>query len=237
MACFLIMPSAQRIVRTGQFQATVAGVTQLSPRMRRIELRSPALAEVHWPLGCDIAIVLTGPDGREVRRRYTVRTAQGDGLVVDAVLHGHGPGSTWAAGLTLGEPVTFYGPRGEIPVPDSDRLLAFTDEAGFPAVAAVAEAVPDRRLTVFAEIADEAERYPFGSNVDAHWLIRGSSPAGSPQLLGEAMAALEAGPGFAYVLGESRAIVTLRDRLADLGLSRPDVYAKGYWNLNARPTR
>ncbi|MDQ1719057.1 MAG: hypothetical protein QOE89_3010, partial [Pseudonocardiales bacterium] len=37
--------------------------------------------------------------------------------------------------------------------------------------------------------------------------------------------------------GESRAVVALRDSLARFGLTRSDVYAKGYWNLNSRPTR
>ena len=45
------------------------------------------------------------------------------------------------------------------------------------------------------------------------------------------------GPGYAYVLGESRAVVPVRDALARFGLSRSEVYAKGYWNLNSRPTR
>ena len=111
------------------------------------------MSSCHWPLGCDIAIVLTGPDGREVRRRYTVRSVRDDSLVLDAVLHGHGPGSAWAAGLQPGDPVTFFGPRGEIEVAEADWLLALTDESGLPAIAALAEALGDRPITVLAEIA------------------------------------------------------------------------------------
>jgi NADPH-dependent ferric siderophore reductase len=44
-------------------------------------------------------------------------------------------------------------------------------------------------------------------------------------------------PGYAYVLTESRAAVVLREALSGFGLSRADVYAKGYWNLNARSGR
>lgn len=207
--------------------------------MRRITLSGPELLNVTWPLACDIAIVLAGEDGREVRRRYTVRSASDTDLVVDAVLHGHGPGSTWAAGLQLGDVVTFFGPRGEVPVADADWLLALTDEAGLPAVAALAEALGSRPITVYAEIADDDERYPVGSNVDAHWLIRGSEPAGQPQLQTAAISAFQppAGRGYAYVLGESRSIVQLRDQLAEHGLTRNDVYAKGYWNLQSRRTR
>src|SRR3954453_18012183 len=98
---------AQQLRRTSRFQANVTELTSLSPRMRRIVLRAPEFTGTSWPLGCDIAIVLAGPDGRELRRRYTVRSVAEDLLTVDAVLHGHGPGSAWAAGLRPGDLVTF----------------------------------------------------------------------------------------------------------------------------------
>jgi len=235
------MPEAQHITRTGQFLATVLDVSTLSPRMRRIVLAAPEIADRSWPLGCDIAVVLAGPDGREVRRRYTVRSRTGDQLVVDALLHGHGPGSSWAAALAGGEQVSFFGPRGEVPLPPADWLLALTDESGLPAIGALADAAEaaGRRLRVLAEIADDAERYPLPGNAEVRWLPRDSRPAGRPELLIEAVEAEQPGPGagFGYLLGESRVIGVVRDALERLGLSRSEVYAKGYWNLNSRPTR
>ncbi|MBV9823375.1 MAG: siderophore-interacting protein [Actinobacteria bacterium] len=233
------MPDVQHLTRTGQFLARVTGLSMLSPRMRRIVLTAPEIAERSWPLGCDIAVVLAGPDGREVRRRYTVRSAAGPELVLDAVLHGHGPGSSWAQSLRLGEQVTFFGPRGELPLPSessADWLLAVTDEAGLPAVAAVAEAAA-RPVRVLAEIADDGERYPLPDNAEVRWLPRDGRPPGRPDLLLAALDDVPPGAGFGYLLGESRAIVVVRDALARVGLSRSDVYAKGYWNLNSRPTR
>lgn len=236
------MPDVQHLTRTGQFLATVTGLSLLSPRMRRIVLTAPEIAERSWPLGCDVAVVLAGPDGREVRRRYTVRSTSGPELVLDAVLHGHGPGSAWAQSLRVGEQVTFFGPRGELPLPSrssTDRLLALTDEAGLPAVAAVAESVEaaGRPVLVLAEIADDGERYPLPANAEVRWLPRDGRPAGRPDLMLAALEDVPPGAGFGYVLGESRAIVVVRDALARLGLSRSEVYAKGYWNLNSRPTR
>jgi NADPH-dependent ferric siderophore reductase len=226
------------VVRTSQFQAEVTELSSLSPRMRRIVLTAPEFARTAWPLGCDIAIVLAGPDGREVRRRYTVRAASGESLVVDAVLHGHGPGSAWAAGLRPGDRVTFFGPRGEIELADADWLLALADESGLPAIAALAEALGERPISVLAEIADQAEHYPLPANADVRWLPRAGQPAGTAELLAGALAELPhpAGRGYAYVLGESRVVTQLRDTLAGLGLDRSAVYAKGYWNRNARPT-
>ncbi|HEY2043211.1 MAG TPA: siderophore-interacting protein [Jatrophihabitans sp.] len=231
------MPEVQRITRTGQFLTTVSEVTSLSPRMRRITLTAPEIALRDWPLGCDIAIVLEAEDGREVRRRYTVRSVTDDRLVIDAVLHGHGPGSTRAVGLTTGDEVTFFGPRGEVPVTDADWVLAIADEAGLPAVAAVAEALPGP-IRVLAEIADGDEHYPLPTDTEVTWLLRGDRPAGSAEIF---LAALDgvapgAGSGYAYVLGESRAAVAVRDALGRLGLDRSSVYAKGYWNLNSRST-
>jgi len=234
------MPDVQHITRTGQFLTTVTGLSMLSPRMRRIVLAAPEIAGRDWPLGCDIAVVLAGPDGREVRRRYTVRSRVEDRLVLDAVLHGHGPGSSWAQSLQLGEQVTFFGPRGELPLPpeSADWVLALTDEAGLPAIAALTEAA-GRPVRVLAEIADDGEHYPLPGNAEVRWLARDGRPPGRPDLLIEALGEVQpgTGQGFGYLLGESRAIVAVRDALAPLGLSRSEVYAKGYWNLNSRPTR
>lgn len=235
------MPDVQHITRTGQFLTTVAELTMLSPRMRRITLSAAEIAGRDWPLGCDIAVVLAGPDGREVRRRYTVRSQTGEQLVIDAVLHGHGPGSSWAQALRVGDQVSFFGPRGELPLPAASWLLALTDEAGLPAIGALAEAAAatGRGLQVLAEIFDDSERYPLPADAEVRWLTRDGRPAGQPDLLVGALDQLRpgTGPGYAYLLGESRAIVTVRDELARFGLSRSEVYAKGYWNLNSRPTR
>jgi NADPH-dependent ferric siderophore reductase len=235
------MPAVQHITRTGQFLATVTEARPLSPQMRRIVLNAPEIAACEWPLACDIAVVLTGTDGREVRRRYTVRASEGPQLVIDALLHGDGPGSAWAQSLQAGSQVSFIGPRGELPLPPERWLLALTDEAGLPAIGALAEAAATsgRGVRVLAEIAEDAERYPLPDNADVRWLTRDGRPAGQPELL---LAALEqlppaAGPGYAYLLGESRAVLTVRERLERLGLSRAEMYAKGYWNLNSRSTR
>jgi NADPH-dependent ferric siderophore reductase len=168
--------------------------------------------------------------------------------VVDAVLHGHGPGSTWAESLQLDDEVTFFGPRGEISLSDAsaaDWVLCITDEAGLPAVGALVEST-DRPVLVLAEIAAADERYPLSPNADVRWLVRADHPAGSADLFtaaldevvpGQLGSDARTGRGYAYVLAESRAAVVLRDELARFGLSKSEVYAKGYWNLRSRSTR
>ena len=233
-----------QISRTGRFTTAVTATATLTPQMRRITLAGPGIGEQHWPLASDIAIVLHGPDGRELRRRYTVRSSCGDALVVDALLHGHGPGSAWAGSVRAGDQVDFFGPRGSIEIAEADWLLAVTDESGLPAIAALAEAAAasGRRVDVLAEIAGSdggagsAEQYPLPDNATARWLARGGEPAGRPDVLRAGIAGFDppAGAGYAYVLGESRAVVALREALSELGLGRDRVYAKGYWNLNSR---
>ena len=231
------MSSIQHIARTGRFLATVTGRSELSSRMRRLTLAAPEIAGIIWPLGCDIAVVLSC-EGREIRRRYTVRAVENGHLTVDVLLHGNGPGSAWAQRLQAGDEVTLIGPRGEVGVPSCEWLLAVTDESGLPAVAAVAESL-GRPVRVLAEIADQTEQYPLPANATVHWIIRGDRPAGSADGFLAALRPMPAadGSGHALVLGESRSVVTIRDALARLGLGRDQIYAKGYWNLNARPTR
>jgi len=116
--------------------------------------------------------------------------------------------------------------------------LALTDESGLPAVAAVAEVLA-REITVIAEIASHDEHYPLPPHACVRWLPRGDRPAGFADLLAGSLDDVQPrkGTGYAYVLGESRAVVTLRDELSRFGLTRQDVYAKGYWNLNSRSAR
>jgi NADPH-dependent ferric siderophore reductase len=233
-----IMSSAQHITRTGQFHTRVRAVSSLSPRMHRITLVADSIAAQNWPLASDIAVVLTGEDGREVRRRYTVRSVDGDALVLDAVLHGHGPGSSWAATATAGDHVTFFGPRGEVQVPAAGWLLALTDESGLPAIAALAEST-EQPIQVLAEIANPDETYPLPGNATVTWLPRSDQPPGSSEILTKALDSVQPGrdTGYAYVLSESRAAVVLREALSRFGLTRADIYAKGYWNLNSRSAR
>ena len=139
------MPEVQHPTRTGQFQTTVTDLVTLSPRMRRITLSAPQLAASRtgrwaatsqscWPRAA----------GRSAGATRSARPPS-DHLVVDAVLHGHGPGSSWAQQLQVGDLVRFFGPRGRLELAEADWLLAVTDESGLPAIAALAEAAePDR---------------------------------------------------------------------------------------------
>ena len=159
---------------------------------------------------------------------------------MDAVLHGHGPGSTWAqpaAGRRPGDASSARAARCRLA--EADWLLALTDESGLPAVAALAEAPgAGRPIRVLAEIADDGERYPLPGNAEVRWLTRDGRPAGQPELLiGARSARADPAPGRASATCSASPGRSWRCATSWPGSASPapTVYAKGYWNLQLAP--
>ncbi|WP_424187998.1 siderophore-interacting protein [Actinokineospora sp. G85] len=235
-------------------EAEVVAVARLTPRMRRITLGGPAL--VGYPgdhPGDAVKLVLPptgageppratwGPDGLALAdpdaefalRTYTVRRCA-DGLMdIDAVLHGSGPGSTWARTAAVGDAAVLLGPRRDFPDDLSagapDLLLVAGDETAVPAAAGIAEALPAGARAVFVlEVDGPADEVAIESagELTVTWVHRGSGS------LVEAVRALRlpAGRVRAWAAAESGVAVELRGVLRrEHGLSRGAVSAFGYW--------
>ncbi|MDO9354924.1 MAG: siderophore-interacting protein, partial [Solirubrobacteraceae bacterium] len=111
---------------------TVSAIEELTPSMRRVTLTGPlskfasASPDDHvklifpFPGKTEIDLPELGPQGisrgaeRPPMRDYTPRRfdpAAGE-LVIDIVVHGDGPGATWAANAVVGTPIGQVGPRG-----------------------------------------------------------------------------------------------------------------------------
>lgn len=224
--------------RTPQHTATVVGMRQLTPRMRRVSLGGIALDARP---GQDVELILS-EGGRRLKRRYTVRNLRRDGFDIDAVLHGDpagvepgGPGARWAASVAIGDEVLLQGPRGRLVLADADWHLFVGDESALPAIAELAARV-DQAIAV-VEIADEPERQPLAARTV--WVERAGRPAGTPDLLRAALGELSVPPGsgHGYLLGESRAMISLRPDLGGLGLEGERLYVKGYWNVGRSRAR
>jgi NADPH-dependent ferric siderophore reductase len=220
--------------RTPTHVTRVARVLDLTPRMRRITLSGETLRGLETRPAQDVELILTEPSGRRVKRRYTIRTARPDvgEIDVDALLHGHGPGSSWAAAARPGDEVSFLGPRGKLELRPADWHLFVGDESALPAFASVAAARPEHENALaVVEVGDAADELPIGAAVT--WVHRATTPPGSPDLLATALEHLRppAGNGRAYLLGESRAMVALRPLVHRLGIPEDQVFLKGYWNL------
>jgi NADPH-dependent ferric siderophore reductase len=173
---------------------SVADISQLTPRMRRITFTGDKLAgypddgpATHFKLllpapgEAEIALPTAGPDGlvwpepRPLRRTYTPRYVDRDArrLVVDFVLHGDGddidgPASKWAAAARVGDQVVVTGARGSYRIdPAAAWTLLVADETALPAVGTILDDAPaGARVLLVAEVADEAEELKFDTDAD-----------------------------------------------------------------------
>jgi NADPH-dependent ferric siderophore reductase len=130
-------------------------------------------------------------------RTYTLREVRGEGaatrIVVDFVIHVEdgeaGPGSSWAAGASVGDRVVLLAPkRGEeyggieFEPGTASRLLLAGDETAVPAICAVLSQLPTSATgAAFLEVPTSADvqtvQHPEG--IEVVWLPREGEPVGS----------------------------------------------------------
>ena len=204
--------------------------------MRRITLRMPTLTALPLRPAQDVSLVFVGADGRELRRRYTIRHADAAASTVhlDGILHGRGGlGAAWFERAQVGDAIEVVGPRGKVVLDASAEWHLFAgDESGLPAFAELIAALPTGSTAVtVVEVADAAEEVDLPDTT--HWVHRDGAAPGTPALLTEALVSVDlpAGRGAAYLLGESRAMVALRPTLEARGIAHVDTFLKGYWNV------
>src|SRR5205823_2058161 len=92
------------------------------------------------------------------------------------------------------------------------------------------------RAFALIEVGDTSDEIPLERHegeLAIHWLHRGNVPPGMPDLLAAAIDELRTPPGtgHAYLLGESRAVVSLRPHLAAHDIGGEQTFLKGYWNV------
>ncbi|BCW57645.1 NADPH-dependent ferric siderophore reductase [Paenarthrobacter nicotinovorans] len=259
MTALPVTSSATRTTRP-QVNLTVLRNERLSPHMVRIVAGGPGFGDyannqyvdryvkivfpqpgVDYQLPLDLwAIRETMP--RELwphTRTYTIRWVDLEAreLAIDFVVHGdEGLAGPWAAEAKPGDSLVFTGPGGAYnPAPEADWYLFAGDDAAIPAIAACVEALaPEARGTVFLEVDSEADILPISapSGVKLHWLYRNGVPAGSSDLLLEALRSTEWLPGRVDVFahGERGYMKGLREIFfVQRGLERSQVSLSGYW--------
>jgi NADPH-dependent ferric siderophore reductase len=231
--------SAPVIRRSPVHIATVTGTASLTPRMRRISVRSDALLGVAIRPAQDVELLLREPSGRRVKRRYTIRHARPERgeLDLDVLLHGDGPGARWGETAQPGDTVEFQGPRGKLELRPAPWHLLIGDESALPAIAAIAEALPEGEAAVaYVEVQDDADELPL-PHAQVHWVHRGGDEPGGAERLVQALAGVAPPAGArGYLMGESRAMVALRPVVEAAGIAHEAIFLKGYWN-RGRPDR
>lgn len=182
--------------------------------------------------------MVAGDADRPVRRRYTIRALDHDQqlLTLDIVRHADGPGERWVRSAGPGATVQAIGPRGKIsPNPEADWHLFIADESGLAAVFSMAESLPPQAsATVILEVPEPADEQPLkaSASVQLHWLHRVvGRPSGDPDALVEAArtVAIPVGRPHAYLIGEARVVLALRETLELRGFDPAHMSPKAYW--------
>jgi len=233
----------------------VVATERIGPRMQRVTLGGPDL-EPDFPMpplsvADHVKIVLpdaaTGEvtvpgieNDRLVRlqdiptavRDYTVRAVDGRGLVLDFVLHAHGPAGQWAGAAQIGQPLGVLGPRGSHLFPDGyDRYLLFADETAMPAVGRwLDEPSLTAPVTVHA-LVQSPDEYPLPDRADTN-IVWHELPLGAERLhLMEVLAAGAdlTGGSYVWAAGEANSLKPLRRALKAAGADRSSYHIDGYW--------
>jgi NADPH-dependent ferric siderophore reductase len=215
----------------------VVGSTRLTPHMQRLVLTAPQLDGFTCLPGQDVMLLVAAEGNRPVRRRYTIRDLDRAArlLTLDVVLHGDGPGERWVRSAAPGDRIEGIGPRGKITTsPTADWHLFVADESALPATFAMAEALSAGSLaTLIIEIPEEDDEQDLTSPATTRisWLHRLGAPAGDPDALAAEAAEVEFPPGrgHAYLFGEAKVVLRLREILAERGLGGDQVSPKAYW--------
>jgi NADPH-dependent ferric siderophore reductase len=211
----------------------------LTPAMQQVVLSAPELAGFTYRPGQDFMLMVAVDGDRPVRRRYTIRDIDaGNGLLtLGIVRHDGGPGERWVATVRPGDQIEGIGPRGKIfPAEGVAWHLFAGDFSALPAYFAMAGSLPaGQRATVILEVpgpGDEQE-LTAAADVELAWLHSDGRPPGDPAALTAALAdvKLSPGAGHAYLAGEARQVLALREAVAARGLAPDQVSPKAYWGL------
>ncbi|MFG2895757.1 SIP domain-containing protein [Streptomyces zaomyceticus] len=193
----------------------------------RLVLPGQNVSSLDWPA-----------DGRPVAKDYTpVRhDAEAGEIDFDFVRHEGGVASTWAQRAEPGDSAWIAGPKMSHSHPEgADWLLVIGDETALPAIGRwLAEMPEGTRARVFIEIGDDSHRQELPTRADAEivWLSRKGAPAGTTDLLEQAVRTAEWLPGtvFAWVAGEALTLKGIRRHLVtERQVPREHTHITGYW--------
>jgi NADPH-dependent ferric siderophore reductase len=211
----------------------------LTPAMQQVVLSAPELAGFAYQPGQDIMLMVTVDGDRPVRRRYTIRAADPALrlLTLGIVRHEDGPGERWVRAARPGDEIEGIGPRGKIFLsPGADWHLFAGDFSALPAYLTMAGSLPaGTHASAILEVPGPEDQQELATEADARvqWLHRQSRPAGDPSALAEAVSStpLPPGTGHAYLAGEAKLVLALREALAARGMAPGQMSPKAYWGL------
>ncbi len=208
----------------------------VTPAMQQVVFTAPELASFSYRPGQDVMLLVEVDGGRPVRRRYTIRALDPAArrLTLGIVRHSDGPGERWVQAAKPGDTIEGIGPRGKIfPAEGADWHLFTGDFSALPAyltmAASLAAGTP---VTVILEVPGRDDEQPFDrAGATVIWRHSAGRPAGDPAVLVDALGSvpLPAGHGHAYLAGEAKVVLALRETLAARGIDPAQMSPKAYW--------
>ena len=155
-------------------------------------------------------------------------------VAVEAVLHGKGPLSSWAASVESGARLAVSGPgRGYEVDASAPSFLVAGDESALPAIGTVLTAVPptaDVHVIVEITHADARVDLPAHPHATVEWCAAAAGEAPGTALVAAVTAAAIAPAGRVWVAGEAAAMQRIRRHLfEERGLARRQAVVRGYW--------
>ena len=253
-----------RRVRAKPRLVEVVRVKRLTPLMVRVIFGGEELQgfitngpeehlKVNFPPPGESKLVLPewGPEGpilmagqqRPLNRTYTPRRwdVEARELTVDFLLHGEGPGSTWAKQARPGQVVAVSNqPGGAYKVDIAAHwYLIGGDAAALPAMATLLEALPASCFAhVFAEVADGAERLNLESpaRFTITWLHHGGAVGQAGRKLERVVRefSFPEGDGRVWIGCEAGVMRDIRRHLLhERGINRSHAHTQGSWTYGA----
>lgn len=222
----------------------VVSKQRVTPNVMRIVFGGDDLADFDAGRYTDHYVKLRIPEPAtdKIRvRTYTVRDWDADAglLSVDFVVHGDsGIAGPWAKAAQPGDSLQLGGPGGAFtPDTSADWHLFAGDASVIPAIAVSLTRIPaGSPAFVLIEVDGPEEEQPLPSPGDLrlNWIHRSEAPGEQPDLLVEAVRALDLpdGRGEAFVHGEADSVRNVRRHLlVERGLDKEALSATGYWKL------
>lgn len=247
---------AAKVKPPGFHEATVVGVEDVTPRMRRVTL---SVADVSPFLGRNMHVrLLVPPKGQTpvwphlqengrigwpdalLVRIYTIRcvNAEARQISLDILQHpAEGvatPGADFARDAEIGQQVAIMGPGGG-GLPDAKDIFFAGDESALPAIARMVEEAPSGvTMRAIIEVEDVGEEQPLRglSPVHVEWLHRSSYSVGDAHVLVDrvktALKDVE-DETFVWFAGEKADVRTIKRHLAEKARDRRRQYVAWYW--------
>ena len=149
------------------------------------------------------------------------------------------PGAHFGATAKAGDLVGIIGPGGGITPEDVDACVLAGDETALPVMSRMVEELPaGKKITVYAEIADENERQEITSRADVTWtwLYRNGKAAGTSGLLEQALRqhdwSKDSESRYVFIACEKGEVRQIKKYLTDeASLPKNSFRTAGYWVL------